>query len=329
MLTSEIFGILLTDIWSEASGRIFLLSIIYYLFSSFVSAGYFSFFSGGYSSILSGDLGLIDLLFLFPTVVVSLFKIFVENLGSFLLAILLRIILPFLIGIGLAAINESLFNFVPENLLLWAITIATIIWAIGLGLTTWSSKKCVKNLIIRFLSFIFQALGTYVVFTLAMLVESLNRDVNQFSSPNDIPALIYMVDLTFMIFLIIVLLTGPIAIGKTIAKIMVRDGLLSQIERLELTVPVIALQDYSEAGHYDCENKSSIIKSILGKKDKKKYSDLYSYKSCEDIFLVASLNQVIAIYIENQNEHENIDSFGKLLMLSRSSLNSFIIRSDS
>jgi len=309
---------LITDVWSQVPGQIFLLSAMYYLFSAFLVAGYLAYFAGGFGNIGFGDYSIIDFLFFLPTLAITGLKIVFDNFKRVAINVSLYFIVPNYLGVWLPTQLYKIPNFsryLPvfffAPLFLYSVIIA---WLIGFNiLLSFSNKKLWVAVLLQFVSSLLFSTAAVGMVTLGITPPHLNLD----------PTLLTILAFGSDLFLLTVGVgTGLLIIlllGMQIARESINSEYLSQIIKVQTVQPIPSLEKWRAMEKSEKNTLWNIFQS------KQTIPTNYQYVPEGAALLVASLKRVTAIYIDKSVELSN--GRGKLLLISNTTIVSMELKS--
>jgi len=322
MLPSKFLFDLIINVWEQPSGRIFLLSAAYYLFSTFAVGGYMAYFSGGFGNIGFGDYSLIEFLFFLPTLTVTALSIFYDNFwrvaGNFLLYLIAPNFAGLLIAYWLSRIPDllNLLSALPLFLITTLFSLISLIsWLVGVTMLLSGTRYN------QWIPFLLQFLGALLLgITAVMMVTKGIPPPSIHIDPVLLGAILFLGDLLILITGIGGLLLVIILVGITIAREAIKYEYLSKVISMELTQVVSGLEKWRIQIPNTAHNSFwSLFKS------KEVAPVNYQYNLNGEVLLIASLKRVTALYV-----HESGGTFienGRLILVSNNNILSLELKS--
>ncbi|MBT3316136.1 MAG: hypothetical protein HN390_16150 [Anaerolineae bacterium] len=297
VLISEVLKILFLNIWVEPSGKIFTLSIAYYLFSALVFSGYMSFFSGGYNSIPFGNFSLGDLLFFFPTMSVSIIASIFNNFWKTIWNFLYKTALPTFLGL-LSGIKIHIYILNETHLLelhsMFLVLISFGVWFYSFLASIDNSHKYRKTFLIT-LQFFSSLL--FILFAVGF-----TQDASSPPSPTTEQVTGYfgfLGDLIMTFFQIVLGILIPILIGKGIARNVIKNKLASSVVQLELQQKLNSLNKWLAI---DSNAHSTVWNVLLKPKNNEPVN--FTYILEDNLLLIASFKNTTAFYLTPNTESQ-------------------------
>lgn len=317
MFPTEFLLDLISTVWSEPSGQIFLLSVAYYLFSAFTVSGYMAYFAGGFGNIGFGDYTLLDFLFFLPTLAVTGLTIIADNILRVLAYILFFVITPNFVGLLIAfwIFNQTdWLGDLSPLLISLLFYISLVSWFIGVTLLLSDSTK-------RWISFLTQLLSILLFsITSVVLVSRGLKPLAPNIDPTIISVIAFIGNLFFLFTSIGGLLLILLLIGTTIARQAVKEKYLSKIIRVQLAKPVQGLERWRvEAPNTGENNWFSLLKPSQPDQSN------HRYEPKGDVLLVATLKRVTAFYVHDAEETNGKN--GNLILVSNADIQSLELKS--
>lgn len=309
---------LITDVWSQAPGQIFLLSAMYYLFSAFIVSGYLAYFTGGFGNIGFRDYSIIDFLFFLPTLAVAGLKIVYDNIKRVIISVFLYFIVPNYLGVWLSSLLYRIQDFASHlpaffftPLFLYSVIVA---WLIGFNiLLSFSYKKLWTAVLLQFMSSLLFSTAAVGMVALRITPPPLSIDSTLLT------ILVFGGDLFLLTVGVGAVLLIILLLGMQIAKESISSEYLSQIIKVQAVQPIPSLEKWRVVEKPEKNTLWNIFKS------KQTISTTYQYALEGAALLVASLKSVTAIYIDKSEELPN--GRGKLLLIPNANILSLELRS--
>jgi hypothetical protein len=225
--------IFLQDIWSDNAGRIFLITFASYLFGYLVYGGYLFAFFGRNASLPFGlaDFSIADLISVFPAAIITIIDIIIKAFWRFLKGLFFHVIIPIVIGVAIRSVTGLRFNQLSIDAT-WVGLLAFVGIVIWLSSFSISISKSTNVPLVIFI--LLEIIGSIIFFAA----------VPNAGEPDPIfPTLTAQTQSGLSIILIIILTLEIIAVpylfGVNVAKTAIKLNLLTKIDRLTLSQPIL------------------------------------------------------------------------------------------
>lgn len=286
---------IIQNLWSDTTGRIFLITFASYLFGYLVYGGYLFAFFGRNASLPFGlaDFSIADLISVFPAAIITIIDIIIKAFWGFLKGLFFHIIIPIAIGVAIRSLTGLRFNQLSIDAT-WVGLLAFV------GIVIWLSSFLIsisKSTNIPLVVFIFIEIIGSIIFFAA---------VPNTGEPDPIfPTLTAQTQSGLSIILIIILTLEIIAVpylfGVSVALTAIKLDLLTKIDRLTFSQPILQ----------DGISKITIKSEIRGKQALKELwltqrnlpidvePDVYEWLSPSDksTYLIATFEKFIVLYV--------------------------------
>ncbi len=230
---------LLSSLWENPTGQIFVLTAAAYFISYLIYAGYLSWFIPGAGSITISlaDFNLIDVLTLLPVVVVTFFEIILENMKEFWIRTGIAMVVAILVSL-LAVFSKSWLEYniqggTPVFLLgTWA-------WLLGmaLGFFIFEPEKRKIRWGLGVIVFALVFFGTIFLMSVPITdLDTLATEANAFNE--ELSLVVWDILAILLIFFFPLFL---FFVGQKSAEYSAQSGLLSRVSRVVLKQPVSGL----------------------------------------------------------------------------------------
>jgi len=293
---------LLSGLWQDNTGKIFLITFTAYAASYMMYSGYIAWFSGGYGGLSLSQMGftVVDFLGLIPNAFLLIFELIWEIVKYFTIRILLYVIIPTGLGFLITELSKSMllvtgpvnFFFAPLGLLLWVIGIITGLWFIERGiksnLTSWKV----------WLSIIAAIAGMMLI---SFAVQFGQKPLNNTPTTNISDILLGLISFAFEISAISFLFSifvSPFIIGLKMGEYAVKNKLLSQVIKITVNKPLeingkLKIHTPKIPG-FKRENPSPELKPEL-------FS--YTWNESNPVYLLASFAKTTALYFPSSDNY--------------------------
>ena len=312
---------LTSSLWSEPLGQIFLVTTFFYTIAYLIYGGYMARFMGGYSLFPFGLSGLTvsDLLFLFPTALLTLVSIVFRAPGIIfretlrIIWLLLKFFVLPTFGVAIISLLLTRLWQMPALVAGYLLPMGQLILVIGAVWLLFALNVSHEKQRYRYYALI--------LFTCGMLITQLSGlSLNEQTVPNIsanpvIGVIIHLMWDFLVILLVVIILMLFVAFGVTMAEISIREGLLSKVSQLVVNQPLPIL------GHPDIASELPRQATSLKQSWWFKTSvpvrvepDVFTYTQKNELYLIASFHDSVAFYAPNENK-ETIN--GRTILVAR------------
>jgi len=276
-----------------------------------------AYFAGGFGNFGLGDYSVIDFLLFLPTVIITGINIVVDHFWRVLWSFLLYLVVPNIFGILVAYWIykiPSLVSHLPTVFYQPVIYISFVIWIVGLSILLSDQFK-------KWLPILLQFLGALFFSVAAVGVAESNTHLTPINiSPTIMNIVLFLGDSIFLITRIIGSLLIILLVGIAIARESIKYKHLSQIIKIALSQELPGLEQWRVQAQ---STEDLTIFSFF----RPKYvpTNNYLYVPNGEAFLVATLRNVTAIYINTSDQH--FSENGRLLLVSNTDIQSLELKS--
>jgi len=302
----------LQSVWTEPTGKIFLITVIAYSFSYILYSGYLGWFAGGVGSIPLSQVGFsaIDFFGLIPTVYLLIFQLALKLLKIAARLILLYGILPIFVFIAGRLIGVSIeISIFSKGYSFTAFIsfIGTLLW---MGGFFWeiSSYTNIHNspkwrLVMSFVgAFLMGISSAYIKTTVtsASTVNSSGVETNIILEIGAVTVLMFVFSL-------------PYFMGVSLARMSVKDKVLSRVQKIVFCSPLDILGLKRESPKKTAKSKTPD-------------SGVFAYHADENhpVYLVSMFNKNTAIFLPSETTGQKR---GKLVIISNDQIRLLEIKS--
>jgi len=311
---------LVSDLWSEPAGRIFLLTVSSYFIGYSIYGGYLSGFAGGFGNLpfRLSESSISDLLTLFPAAIVTVLHTIVNGWRAASRYLLLRWIGPILASLMVVMIYGCLFGplIIRATLVPWVFQLSFISWVVGVLLpsfislkSTWSRRSFVA------IWLLFQIAGIALLSISSASVSFIPATSTSVLRLD--PGVAVVLDLVMTLMILVILLLAPVAFGVEMAKVAMKEELLSKVSRLVLKQPVVGLGSITPGHLRPPEVVGNWLQRWFAKPSSSASSESTVYICDLDrpVYFIAGLQSLVAFFVPDAAESSDVS--GRIVLFAR------------
>jgi hypothetical protein len=222
---------ILQNLWSEVAGKIFLITFASYLFSYLVYGGYiFAFFRERSLPFGLADFSIADLISIFPTAIITLINIIPKAFWDITKGIFNHLFIPLIVSLSIRLALNVLSIPIPIGQILagYLVQAGMIIWAFGYLFPIIKKPKR-----LRFFIFV------EIIGAVLLIISIPGPGGTLLTVPQPFYLLQQILSILLVILSALVILALPYYFGFEIAKTAIKLNLLTKIDRLTLSRPIL------------------------------------------------------------------------------------------
>lgn len=294
---------ILQDLWSDTAGRIFLITVVSYLFGYMIYGGYVYTFFGRRGSLPVGlaDFSIADLISIFPVAIITLINIIPKAIFKILKGLFIHFGIPVIFGVVIRfVLNFQLSTILSDTVLIgYLARTGFSIWIFGYLLAIVHPKK-----IPLFIFFGMENLGMILFFTAIS-----NSSVPPVNSPILSGDALQIMNAGLAILFILELIALPFAFGIGIAETAIKSNLLIKINRLILRQPILEGGMKKVKALSETKKKNSLPELWLAQRNLPIdiAPDAYEWLSTPDncLYLIATFEKFALIFVPGITAQDN------------------------
>lgn len=296
---------LLSGLWQDNTGKIFLITFTAYAASYMIYSGYIAWFSGGYGGLPLSQMGftVIDFLGLIPNAFLLIFELLFRGFKFFLFFFAIYFLLPIIVSYFAALAIQIIFKQpLPDVVLL----LGMVLWIAGIFLCNWESNfisRHKKWLYVVF--YILLNIGATLIMLHAQLGSTLNPTTNSSNPAIDI-ILLLLYELP-AILLIVIAFVSPFLFGLLMGEQSLKIKLLSRVTRIIFNEP-IQIKGKMKLSSLEIKRNLISAKSKLHQDSSsisiKPELFTYSWDDENPVYLLASFSKNTALYFPSDDNYK-------------------------